>query len=285
MIALLWLLACGGLGDQAPAYTGTIEVTEVEVASSLPGRLLEVRFDEGDTVSPGDAVFTLDAEVAEAERDLRTSAVDVARAGVESGTQAAKASKAQVTYLTGEVERLRKMEKAGVGSSQQRAALEGQLAVARAQSSAANAAIAQAQSGVAQAQTAVLVADKRLEELRVAATVGGVVLSRNREPGEVVGPGTSVLTLGDLSRPRLRIYVPLLTVQTLSVGDRVLVRIDASEVPIEGKVERVANQAEFTPRDILTPEERVKRVFAVDIGLPPGPGLLPGVPAEAELGS
>ena len=55
------------------------------------------------------------------------------------------------------------------------------------------------------------------------------------------------------------------------------------ELNLPPVLEKVASEAEFTPRDILTPEERVKRVFAVDIALEAGPGLLPGVPAEAVL--
>jgi len=283
-LLLFALAACDGLRS-TPAYTGTIEVTEVEVASAVGGRLVDVHFDEGERVAAGDLVITIDADAIEAERDVRASGIEVAKAAIEAANAQVKAADAQVALLEREAARVKKMEEAGVGSTQARSTTEGQLAVARAQAAAARQQVVQATASEAQATAALRVAEQHLEEASVHSVLGGVVLSRNREPGEIVGPGTSVVTLGDLDRPRLRVYVPLAVVETLTVGAPVSVRIDSSETPFPGHVSRIAKEAEFTPRDILTPEERVKRVFAVEISLEPAPGLLPGVPAEAEFGS
>jgi len=286
MIALLILslAGCGGLHTQASPYTGTIEVTEVEISSVLPGRLVEVNFDQGDEVKAGDVVFTLDDATLQAQRDARAAGVEAASAGIDTAKKQVIAVDAQVTYLERELARVKKMQAAGVGTSQQRSTFEGQLAVARAQSGAARQMVAQAEAGKAQAEAALKAADEQLGDATVAAGVDGVVISRNHEPGEVVGPGSSVLTLGDLAHPKLRVYVPLEKVEALSVGDPAQVTIDARpDQPYSGKIDKVATEAEFTPRDILTPEERVKRVFAVDILLDPAPGLLPGIPAEASF--
>lgn len=286
MTALLWLALAGcNLRSAPPAYTGTIEVTEIEVASVLAGRITEVRFDEGERVAQGDLVFVLDAEPIEAERDVRAATVDVAQSAIGTASSQVKVAEAQVTWLSREAERAKKMEASGVGTSQQKSSLEGQLAVARAQAAAAREGVATATATHTQAEAALAAAEQRLDETRVAAAVSGVVLSRNREPGEVVAPGTSVLTLGDLDRPRLRVYVPLAVMETLKVGDAVQVKTDAHATAYPGRIARIASEAEFTPRDILTPDERAKRVFAVDVALDPAPGLLPGVPAEAVFGS
>ena len=283
-VLLTLLAACGSLGSEAPSYTGTIEVTEIEVASEIPGRIASIAFDQGDRVEKGAVVFEIDGEGLEAERAVRTAAIDMAAAAVDGAKAQVRTARAQVGYLAREADRTTKMQEAGVGSAQQRSALQGQLDVAQAQLSAARQSVSAATAQKAQAEAALAALDQQIGNTQVHAAVGGVVLSRNREPGEVVMPGTSVITLGALDQPRLRIYVPLETVQTLSIGDAVSVRIDARpDEPVPGKVEKVASEAEFTPRDILTPEERVKRVFAVDIALEPGPGLLPGVPAEAVL--
>lgn len=279
----LFLVACDGLRGGTAAYTGTIEATEIEVASTVAGRLMEVAPREGDRVSPGDAIFTLDAAPYAAERDLRAAAVTYADASIAAASAQVRAADAQVATLEREAARTGRMEDAGVGSNAQRSQLEGQLAVARAQASAARQVVAQAQAGKAQAEAALAAATQRFDETRATATVGGVVLTRNREPGEVVAPGASVVTIGDLDHPRLRIYVPLQVVETLQVGAAAEVRIDAHDEPFPATVAHISSEAEFTPRDILTPEERVKRVFAVDLALAPAPGLLPGVPAEAEL--
>lgn len=283
-LALLLLSACGRFTNGPDVYTGTIEATEVEVASTVAGRLLEVVPHEGDRVAVGDLIFTLDAAPYAAERDLRAAGVAYADAAIAAANAQVRAADAQVATLEREAARTGRMEDAGVGSNAQRSQLEGQLAVARAQASAARQVVAQATAGKAQAEAGLSAATQRFDEARATAAAAGVVLSRNREPGEVVAPGASVVTLGDLDHPHLRIYVPLEAVETLQVGAPAKVRIDAHDQPFPATIARIASEAEFTPRDILTPEERVKRVFAVDLALAPAPGLLPGVPAEAELG-
>ncbi len=80
-----------------------------------------------------------------------------------------------------------------------------------------------------------------------------------------------------------------MVVESISVGGTVSVYLDADlEAAHQGTIDWISAQAEFTPRDILTPEERVKQVFAVDIALQPAPGIHPGIPADAvfqELGA
>ncbi len=279
---MIWLtlLACN-FGGSTPTYTGTIEVTEVEVSSAIPGRLVEVLPHEGERVSAGDLVFRLDAVMLEAEREVRAAAIDQSEAGHQAANAQVRAANAQVAMLRRELERVKALEASGVGSAQQTSQLSGQLDVALAKAAAAREQVVQAEAAGRQAEAGLKAADTRLTETEVAAAVDGVVLSRNREPGEVVGPGMSVVTLGDLAHPRLRIYVALLEVEKLAIGDAVEVHLDG--VDATGRVERIASEAEFTPREVLTPDERVKRVFAVDVGLDPGPGVHPGMPADAVL--
>lgn len=282
MSLALLLLACG-LSTQPPAYTGTVEVTEVDVSTVVPGRLLAVHPGWGDRVSAGDPLFEVDAAALEVQRDLRLAQIDQAQAAVDAATAQVSAVDAQVHFLRGEVARVKDLEAAGVGTDQQVATLEGQLRVARAQASAARELVAQASAGRGQAEAGLAAAELQLDESHVDAPVSGVVLSRNREPGEVVGLGMSVLTLGDLDHPRLRVYLPLKRVEAVSLGDTVPVFLDvAPDQPVTGEVVWIASESEFTPRDILTPDERVKRVFAVDVALPAG-SAHPGVPAEARF--
>jgi HlyD family secretion protein len=282
LLLLLALVGCGSGRDRSGVYTGTVEVTDVNVASTVPGRLVEVLVDRGQTVQQGDPLFAVDATILDAQRDAAQAGRDAAHAAIDTLRSQHAAAQAQVALLERESARARSMQDAGVGTDQTRSQVEGQLKVARAQLQAAGKAIAQAEAASGQADAALRVVEKQLADTRVLAPISGVVLSRNREPGEVVGAGASVLTLGDLDHPRLRVYAPLLAVQGIALGTPVEVRLDATpERPFAGRVSWIASEAEFTPRDILTPEERVKQVFAIDIALEAAPGLHPGVPAEA----
>lgn len=281
-LALLALLACAG-GDGTPAtYTGTIEVTEVEVSPVVPGRIATIEVARGAQVEAGQLLFSLDPSLTELEHAVRDGQVAQAQAAIETTRAQAQAARAQVALLERELNRARAVEAAGAGTAQQISTLTGQLEAARAQATAASRGIAQAEAVKKQAEAAVALVDRTLSETKGYAPIAGVVLSRNREPGEVLGAGMSVLTLGDLAHPKLRIYVPLTVVERIAVGGAVEVRIDADPEQVHaGQVDWISSEAEFTPRDILTPEERVKQVFAVDVALPPGPGIHPGIPADA----
>ncbi len=279
---LVALLACAG-GDQRPdTYTGTVEVTEVEVAPLLSGRLQTIAVERGDRVEEGQLLFELDPAMIQLERAVREGQVNQALAAIETTQAQARAAGAQVSTLDRELVRMRALEAAGAGTNQQVSTLSGQLQGAQAQSSAARKGVAQAEAVRTQAEAALALIDKKLDESSGYAPVSGVVLSRNREPGEVLAAGMSVITIGDLDHPKLRVYVPLKVVESISVGGSVSVYLDADpENARTGSIDWISAQAEFTPRDILTPEERVKQVFAVDIALEPGTGIHPGIPADA----
>jgi HlyD family secretion protein len=278
---MIWLLLSCQADTGDAVYTGTIEVTEIEVASTMGGRLVEVLPQEGEHLDAGAPVFRLDASLVVAENELRSAGIQQANAAREAAGAQVRAASASAGLLRRELARVRKLEAAGVGSAQQSSQLSGQLDVANAQVAAAQELVKQAEAAVQQAEAGLNIAAIHLSETTVSAAVQGVVLSRNREPGEIVAPGMSVITLGDLSHPRLRIYVPLARVEALSLGDAVEVRLE--DHTTTGTITRIGSQAEFTPREILTPDERVKRVFAVDIALTPGPGIHPGMPADARL--
>jgi HlyD family secretion protein len=282
---LIALLACNG-GEQRPdTYTGTVEVTEVEVAPILAGRIVSIDVQRGAQVEAGQQLFELDTSLTELERAVREGQINQAQAAIETTKAQARAAGAQVRTLDRELTRMRNLEAAGAGTAQQVSTLSGQLEGAQAQSGAARKGIAQAEAVKGQAEAALAVVDKMLSESTGYAPISGVVLSRNREPGEVIGAGMSVVTIGDLAHPTLRVYVPLKVVESISIGGSVSVYLDADpDNARAGTIDWISSQAEFTPRDILTPEERVKQVFAVDIALEPGPGIHPGIPADAVFG-
>jgi multidrug resistance efflux pump len=142
-----------------------------------------------------------------------------------------------------------------------------------------------ARARVAQAEAALESLLTEREKLTIAAPVGGLVLERNIHAGELAAPGATLLTLGDLDEVTLTVYVPEDQLGKVNVGQTVEVRIDTfPEEVFRGTVVAIANEAEFTPRNVQTKEERVNMVFAVDVSIPnPEHKLKPGVPADATI--
>ncbi len=144
---------------------------------------------------------------------------------------------------------------------------------------------AQAQVDAAQAQLDML--DIQLAKCKLTAPWDGVVLTRSVEPGETVMPGTTLLEIGRLDQLELTVYLPEKQFGRVTPGLRANVRVDAyPDRVFTGKVMRVADEAEFTPTNIQTKEDRVRLVYAVEIGLDnPDLALKPGMIADVTFES
>jgi HlyD family secretion protein len=145
--------------------------------------------------------------------------------------------------------------------------------------------IAVAEAQVEQAQAALSKLVVQRDKQTIAAPVGGVVLEVNIHVGELAVPDGTMLTLGDLDHVTLTIYVPEDKLGQVSIGQTVAVSVDSFPGrTFEGTVVRIAQEAEFTPRNVQTKEERVNMVFAVDVRIPnPDHALKPGLPADAVI--
>jgi multidrug efflux pump subunit AcrA (membrane-fusion protein) len=119
----------------------------------------------------------------------------------------------------------------------------------------------------------------------VTAPVGGLVLERSIHKGELAAPGATLLTVGNLDSVTLTVYVPEDRLGQVLIGQQVEVHVDSfPDRPFRGKVVAIAHEAEFTPRNVQTQEERVNMVFAVDVDIPnPDYALKPGLPADAVI--
>jgi len=160
------------------------------------------------------------------------------------------------------------------------AAAQAQLDGLRAGASAEQIGSLEARVGQAQAGLEALQKQRAMRE--IVAPAGGVVLSVVTRPGEVAAAGATLLTLADTRTLSLTVYVPETETARVRLGQRVQVTVDSFPGrTFEGEVSHIADQAEFTPRNISTKEERVNLVFAVEIRIAnPDGALKPGMPAD-----
>jgi HlyD family secretion protein len=144
--------------------------------------------------------------------------------------------------------------------------------------------IAAAAAALAAAKAAVKVIETQLTELTIRAPVDGTVEAIELQPGDLVGAGAPVISLADTGRLWVRAYVPENRV-AMQVGDKVTISVDSfGDERFEGHVSFIARQAEFTPSNVQTPEERSKQVFRIKVLLDEGlERLRPGMAAEVHL--
>jgi len=148
----------------------------------------------------------------------------------------------------------------------------------------AKVALEQAQASIKTAEANLALLDTQMKKLTVYAPMDGVVLTRNVEPGEFIQPGAVALTLANLNELTITVYVPDPRLNEIKLGQEATVTIDVSdgESPtFDAEVIHIADQAEFTPRNVQTVEGRSSTVFAVKLKVTNSEGKLKiGMPAD-----
>jgi len=299
--------------NRAPAdllsLSGNIEVTEAEVSFKIPGRVERRLVDEGDTVQQGQPIAELDslelrnqvavtrADVATAEENLAELMHGSRPEEIQQGEANLAAARADEQRLRVDRQRYTALHEKDLVSTQQYDAVVSahEVAVARVKDAEQRLAllrqgprierIAQSRAQLERARQQLSVAKTRLGYVTVVSPVTGTVLSRNTEPGEYVSAGTPIVTVADLNDVWLRAYVDETDLGKVKLGQRACVATDTFPGKIyEGKISFISSQAEFTPKTVQTPKERVKLVYRIKIDVAnPNQELKPGMPADAQI--
>ncbi|ROL68011.1 efflux transporter periplasmic adaptor subunit [Pseudomonas protegens] len=289
---LILLLAAGGFGywkslqDRLPEGlsmgNGRLEATEVQIASKIPGRLAEVRVNEGDKVLQGQLLARMDTRTLEAQRSQAEAEVLRARENLSAAEANVQLRQSELLLANQELKRSQELFRRGFASQQiidqQQARLNtGNAAVLAAQ---AQVAAVKAAIGAAQAQVAQLTSE--IDDSSLRAPIDGIIQLRLAEPGEVLGAGGRVLLLIDPNDQYMNLYLPASITGRLTVGDESRIVLDAlPNQPLPAKISFVAAKSQFTPKEVETRDERQKLVFRVKVRLTQPaavPQAKPGMP-------
>lgn len=303
------LLAPTGDRDGLDA-SGTVEATEALLGFQVPGRIEGVLVSEGDAVSAGQELARLDrtelaarlagaqaqaraarAMLAELERGFRPEELAQARAALRAAEQ-------RLVEAERERERSRRLYEGGAISRQAFEQAETSATVVEMQREQAKEQLALLEAGprrerieaqraaVLQADAAVSQAEASMTNAVIVAPFAGVITVRHREPGETVPAGGAVLTLMNPNDRWVRIYLRGDVVGRAGLGQRAKITADAyRDRTYSGEVAFIAREAEFTPRNVQTAEERVKLVYAVKVRVTDDSAfdLKPGLAADVRL--
>ena len=143
-------------------------------------------------------------------------------------------------------------------------------------------ALEQAKSTLAQAEASLALIDAQMAKLTVYAPMDGIILNRNVEPGEFVQPGAMAFTMADLNNITITVYVPEDRYGQITLGQSAEVTVDSFPgVTFTAEVIQIADQAEFTPRNVQTVEGRSSTVYAIKLKVTNTEGKLKiGMPAD-----
>lgn len=249
--ALLLVIGCQ---RRDRAVSGTIEVDEVHVAPRAGGRVEKILAQEGENLHRGQVIMELEAPELRARRDLAAAQIDTA-------IHDADAQEAQLEFMRSDAKRQQELLKSLAVSPNE---AERAASVAKAQEKS----VAAARVRVVQARAQLAEIDAQLLEMRVLAPGECVLEVLSVKVGDVLAANREVATLILPQHLWLRVYVPETWLGLIKIGENVEVRVDSfHDKQFKGIVEQINRQAEFTPRNVQTVEDRIRQVFGVKVQL------------------
>lgn len=299
---------CRGSGDRSRIVaSGHVEATEVRLSAKVGGRVEALEIEEGDIVEAGRIVarfevvdLRLRLEQARAERDLalsewrlrlegpREEEIAEARANLSGAAADLDAAERDLARMEALLTRGSGTEKArddakvrrDLASSRVDAARE---VLRRLERGSRKEEIAAARARLAAAEARVAQIEQNLEDSTVRSPVGGTVTEKFVERGEIVPAGAPLAVVSDLEHAWVSVYVGGPDLPRLSLGQRARVVADDGHEGA-GTVRFIASDAEFTPKNVQTRDERAKLVYEVKVFLENREGVFkPGMPTDVEV--
>jgi HlyD family secretion protein len=283
LLSVTNFISCGNSGHEADAW-GNFETTETIISAQTGGELLQMDAERGQLLEQGVTVAIIDTtqyhlnlRLLEARKQSLYNRLNEADANIRVLT-------AQKENLERELVRARRLLQDQAITEQAAEDLEGKIVVMKAQIDAARISRQTIFSELSGLDIQMEQARDQIDKCLVVNPIAGTVLEKYAENHELVMPGKPLYKIADLSEMQLKIYVSGGQLSQIKLGQKVQVLIDEADGQLralDGTINWIASQAEFTPKTIQTREERVSQVYAVKITVPNDGSIKSGMPGEA----
>jgi len=296
-------------GNTFIKVSGNIETTEVDVGFKIAGRIVSLSIQEGDWIEKGKVIAKLDDEDLRQRLELARATLRSAQARLKkllAGSRPEELGEAEATLNQAKFdlenkqahyERIKLLFEKGVLPKETLDNAEAGFKIAKASLQKAlenyqlvkegprKEDIEDVRAQVEQAQASLKLAETQLSYTVLYAPISGMVLVKSGEMGEVVNPGTSILTLANIENVWLKAYIPETELSKVKWGQEVMVTTDLRPQKIyQGKISFISSQTEFTPKQIQTEKERVTLVYRIKVDIPNlDRELKPGMPADGKI--
>ena len=269
---------------------GTFEATEVVVSSEATGRILNFDIEEGMAIEANQTVGTIDCLQLHLQRKQLVAQQSALLASRPDVKKQVAALREQIAKQKTELRRVDNMLRDGAATQKQKDDIEAQIKILEGQLEAQlstldkNTSTINGNSVVLEAQIAAL--DDRISKCRIISPVGGTVLVKYAEAGELASAGKPLMKIADLKNIYLRAYFTSDQLANVKLGDEVKVVADfggTERYDYTGRVAWISSESEFTPKTIQTKDSRANLVYAVKISVENDGRLKIGLAGEVVL--
>ena len=264
---------------------GRIEGKEINLSSKVQGRITKLYKRESDRVRAGELLAELRPDEFLAQFKSAKEEVEAAHQTKLLAESYLLKSRVKLEQAKRDLERFEKLYKEGVISKRDLELAELSYESALAEFGVNERFISQAEAKYKSALQRLKEVEVIYKETKIYAPSNGVILSRPAEEGEVINPGQTIYTMVDLQKLYVKVYIPEPDLGKIKLGQPARIYVDAyKERYFNGTITRIYEQAEFTPKNVETKEERVKLVFGAEVFVDNKEELLkPGMPGDVVI--
>lgn len=270
---LLLFAACGNKQKSFDA-SGTFEATEVIVSAQAAGQIRQFDLTEGQSLTAGQTVGYIDTVQLHLKREQLLASIKAADSRSYNVSLQIASLKQQIAKQQTELARFQNLQKANAGTQKQVDDIQSAIDVLQKQLAAQTETLQKGNSSLSSEINALQIQAEQVEDLIaksiITAPINGTVLAKYAEKGELAGQGKALFKMADLDNIYLRAYITSDQLTQLKLNQEVAVYADFGKKEMRrypGVISWISDKAEFTPRTILTKNERANLVYALKIAV------------------
>jgi HlyD family secretion protein len=276
---------CSNNNEKSDAY-GNFEAIKVTVSAQGTGQLLKFNVEEGDTLTKNEQVGLIDTTDLHLQKLQLEAHKKSLKAQIANITAQTAVLKEQKSVAETDLNRIKQLIKDSAATPKQLDDATGKVNVMNKQIISSRTQKGVVESQIRSIDTQVAQINEKIQKSRVINPINGTVLVRYAEAGEVATYGRPLYDIANLMFINLRIYVSGAQLPKVKLGEKVKVIVDKNAKEnrsLSGIITWVSSEAEFTPKNIQTKEERVSQVYAVKVRVRNDGTLKIGMPGEVEF--
>jgi HlyD family secretion protein len=279
---LLTLVSCKKQSDYYFSGSGILEAKEVLVSAKMAGELLSLNVNEGDMINKNQLIAQIDTEKVVLQKKQLLAGFEELKLNMENGKRIMLQAKENFGNTQKKYDRMKSLHNQGSVTQQQYDDVDTGLKAVKTQyeNARTNLAVMQAKENQLSAQLGLI--ESQYRDTRITSPITGTVIEKYIEYGELVRPGSPVVTIADLSQMSIKVYVTekiLIKIQIGSSAELSISSYPGKKFPC--KIVWISPKAEFTPKNIQTQEARADLVYAVKVVVENPEGILKiGMPAD-----
>ncbi|MCI2228589.1 HlyD family efflux transporter periplasmic adaptor subunit [Polaribacter sp. MSW13] len=283
-IMIFSLFSCGKDNGRADGY-GNFEATEITISAENNGKLIQFNVEEGDVLKKNQFVGFIDTLQLALKKEQLLVSKEIISSKSKGVLSQISVLKSKLKTATINKNRIVSLIKDKAGTQKQLDDISGEIDIIKSQIRSVEIQNAPVVNELKAIDVQLKQIDDQIQKSKIINPVNGTVLTKYAEPNEITAFGKPLYKIADLSTLQLRVYISETQLSKIKIGEKVTVKIDASEEmkSFEGIVSWIASEAEFTPKIIQTKEERVALVYAVKVNVKNDGSLKIGMPAEMWL--